>query len=170
MKRFNEVISILSISGASNEALNKVQHEVNNTIHYNLQNFMLPSKVEEVINSLSTTFIKMKGLRGLPQKVDERRNQLLEQGRTIVRTLKPYAMMEYSKEEYEEVYRLMFKRKVAQYIEDKPKLTVESATAILSESKKILKEYTEIVGDTTTCSKSFMKMIDELKTFITDSL
>jgi F0F1-type ATP synthase alpha subunit len=131
---------------------------------------MLPSKVEEVINSLSTTFIKMKGLRRLPQKVDERRNQLLEQGRTIVRTLKPYAKMEYSKEEYEEVYRLMFKRKVAQYIEDKPKLTVESATAILSESKKILKEYTEIVGDTATCSKSFMKMIDELKTFITDSL
>ena len=37
IKRFNEVINIISDSSQSNDALNKVQYEVNNVIHNTLE-------------------------------------------------------------------------------------------------------------------------------------
>lgn len=169
IKRFNEVINIISDSSQSNDALNKVQYEVNNVIHNNLYNFMLPSKVQEVIDSLTPIFIRMKELKSLPKKVDEKRNVLLAQGRVIVKKLREYVDVEYSKEEYSEVYERMCKRMLAQYLQEKPTLSMTNAIALLSDAKQLIKESEEKVGEKIS-NAAFQSMVNELKTFITSSI
>ena len=169
IKRFNEVINIISDSSQSNDALNKVQYEVNNVIHNNLYNFMLPSKVQEVIDSLTPIFIRTKELKSLPKKVDEKRNVLLAQGRVIVKKLREYVDVEYSKEEYSEVYERMCKRMLAQYLQEKPTLSMTNAIALLSDAKQLIKESEEKVGEKIS-NAAFQSMVNELKTFITSSI
>lgn len=169
IKRFNEVINIISDSSQSNDALNKVQYEVNNVIHNNLYNFMLPSKVQAVIDSLTPIFIRMKELKSLPKKVDEKRNVLLAQGRVIVKKLREYVDVEYSKEEYSEVYERMCKRMLAQYLQEKPTLSMTNAIALLSDAKQLIKESEEKVGEKIS-NAAFQSMVNELKTFITSSI
>lgn len=169
IKRFNEVINIISDSSQSNDALNKVQYEVNNVIHNNLYNFMLPSKVQEVIDSLTPIFISMKELKSLPKKVNEKRNVLLAQGRVIVKKLREYVDVEYSKEEYSEVYERMCKRMLAQYLQEKPTLSMTNAIALLSDAKQLIKESEEKVGEKVS-NAAFQGMVNELKTFITSSI
>lgn len=169
IKRFNEVIQIISNTGQSNDALNKVQYLANDVIHNNLYNFMLPNKVKEVIDRLTPIFISMKELKGLPPKVDEKRNTLLAQGRVIVNTLRGYVNVKYTQEEYNEVYDKMCKRALAQYLKAKPTLTMTDAVTMLSDAKQLLKEW-QVTCDKNTTGTAFQNMIDELKTFITDSI
>ena len=169
IKRFNEVISIISDSSQSNDALNKVQYEVNNIIHNNLYNFMLPSKVKGVIDSLTPLFIKMKELKNLPKRVDEKRNTLLAQGRIIIKKLQMYVGVEYSKEEYKEVYVKMFKRMVAQYLHAKPTLNITNAVSTLSTAKELAVAWQNDVKEELP-EGTFKGMISELKTFITKDI
>lgn len=169
IKRFNEVINIISDSSQSNDALNKVQYEANNIIHNNLYNFMLPSKVQEVIDTLTPIFINMKELKSLPKRVDEKRNNLLAQGRVIIKKLKEYVNVEYSKEEYKEVYGRISKRLLAQYLQAKPTLTITKAIAILSDAKLLLKEWEEKIGEKIP-DIAFQSMVNELRTFITSGI
>lgn len=169
IKRFNEVINIISDSSQSNDVLNKVQYEANNIIHNNLYNFMLPSKVQEVIDTLTPIFINMKELKSLPKRVDEKRNNLLAQGRVIIKKLKEYVNVEYSKEEYKEVYGRISKRLLAQYLQAKPTLTITKAIAILSDAKLLLKEWEEKIGEKIP-DIAFQSMVNELRTFITSGI
>ena len=169
IKRFNEVISIISDSSQSNDALNKVQYEVNNIIHNNLYNFMLPSKVKGVIDSLTPLFIKMKELKNLPKRVDEKRNTLLAQGRIIIKKLQLYVDVVYSKEEYKEVYVKMFKRMVAQYLQAKPTLNITNAVSTLSTAKELAVAWQNDVKEELP-EGTFKGMISELKTFITKDI
>lgn len=163
------MISIISDSSQSNDALNKVQYEINNIIHNNLYNFMLPSKVKGVIDSLTPLFIKMKGLKNLPKKVDEKRNTLLSQGRIIIKKLQLYVDVVYSKEEYKEVYEKMFKRMVAQYLQAKRTLNITNAVTTLSSAKELAVAWQNDVKEELP-EGAFKGMISELKTFITDDI
>ena len=80
IKRFQEAIGIISSNQSSTEELHSVQCEINKVIHYNLYNFMLPHKVKELIEVLTPLFVKMKGLKPQPPKVEEKRTELLRQG------------------------------------------------------------------------------------------
>lgn len=169
IKRFNEVINIISDSSQSNDALNKVQYEANNVIHNNLYNFMLPSKVQEVIDALTPIFINMKELKGLPARVEAKRNNLLAQGRVTIKKLRQYVNVEYSKDEYKDVYGRMCKRLLAQYLQAKQTLTITNAIAILSDAKQLQKEWKEKVGEKSP-DVAFQGMISELRTFITSGI
>ena len=65
IKRYNEVIDIISDPTQSNEALYELQMKVNHIIHYNLYNFMFPHKVAEMIDKLTALFIEMKNLKSI---------------------------------------------------------------------------------------------------------
>ena len=58
IKRFFEVINIITSHKPSVTRLNDVQYAINYVIHHNLQNFMLPKKVKEMIGILTSHFIK----------------------------------------------------------------------------------------------------------------
>ena len=111
----------------------------------------------------------MKELKSLPKKVDEKRNVLLAQGRVIVKKLREYVDVEYSKEEYSEVYERMCKRMLAQYLQQKPTLSMTNAIALLSDAKQLIKESEEKVGEKVS-NAAFQGMVNELKTFITSSI
>ena len=180
IKRYNEVIEIISDPTQSNEALYELQMKVNHIIHYNLYNFMFPHKVAEMIDKLTALFIEMKNLKSI--KYSDRRDRLLEQGRTIILKLKPYAKMEYTVDEYREAYSKIFSRQLAQYLNVKNNLNMEIASSMLSQSKQTIEEYKCIIGaahintgiEATVkelpCSKAYLKMITELKEFIMNSL
>lgn len=176
IKRFGEEISIISSSKASVPKLNEVQHEINHIIHYNLQNFMLPHKVQEVIDALTPLFVKMAQLKGLSFKVDDKRNDLLQQGREIVAKLRHYARSDYTIDEYAEVYQMQFNREVAQYLKRKKdsskELSLEEAMKILSSAKQLQNEWNELLGDRTFKLKdyAFNCMISELREYISNSL
>lgn len=172
IKRFHEVISIISDAGASNEELKQVQYEINNVIHHNLYNFMLPAKVAEVIETLTTLFVKMRDIKRLPPKVNEKRNRLLAQGRKIILNMQPYAKARYGKSEYDETFRLIFKRHVAIYLDKKASLTTNEAIELLLSAKQSLKDWQTIndSADTDIGNKAFTNMITELKSFITDNV
>lgn len=180
IKRYNEVIEIISDPTQSNEALYELQMKVNHIIHYNLYNFMFPHKVAEMIDKLTTLFVEMNNLKSI--KYSDRRDRLLEQGRTIILKLKPYAKMEYTVDEYREAYSKIFSRQLAQYLNVKNNLNMEIASSILSQSKQTIEEYKRITGATymnigneatakdLPCSKGYLRMITELKEFIMNSL
>ena len=168
IKRFQEVIGIISSNQSSTEELHSVQCEINKVIHYNLYNFMLPHKVKELIEVLTPLFVKMKGLKPQPPKVEEKRTELLRQGREIISKLKPYLNAEYSKEEYAEVYTLQYKRLVAEYLKEKKELNISKAVDLLNRGKSLKKECEGIVGEVK--NKSFDSMLVELKTYISQQL
>lgn len=180
IKRYNEVIEIISDPTQSNEALYELQMKVNHIIHYNLYNFMFPHKVAEMIDKLTTLFVEMNNLKSI--KYSDRRDRLLEQGRTIILKLKPYAKMEYTVDEYREAYSKIFSRQLAQYLNVKNNLNMEIASSMLSQSKQTIEEYKRITGAThinkgneasakeLPCSKGYLRMITELKEFIMNSL
>ena len=130
---------------------------------------MLPSKVQEVIDALTPIFINMKELKGLPTRVEAKRNNLLAQGRVIIKKLRQYVNVEYSKDEYKDVYGRMCKRLLAQYLQAKQTLTIANAIAILSDAKQLQKEWKEKVGEKSP-DVAFQGMISELRTFITSGI
>ena len=168
IKRFNEVICIISSQKPSVSQLNNVQHEINHIIHYNLYNFMLPKNVQE--------FVKMAELKGLSSKVEEKRNELLQQGREIITKLRPYARSDYAIEEYAEVYQMQYNRVVAQYLKRKKEcgdtLPIEEAVKALSKAKLLQAEWKKVLGDKQCKLKdyAFNCMITELKEYISKSL
>ena len=176
IKRFGEEISIISSPKASVPKLNEVQHEINHIIHYNLQNFMLPHKVQELIDALTPLFIKMAQLKGLSIKVEEKRKELLQQGREIIAKLRSYARSDYTIDEYAEVFQMQFNREVAQYLKRKKDasnaLSLEEAMRILSYAKQLQNEWNELLGDRTFKLKdhAFICMISELREYISNSL
>ena len=176
IKRFGEEISIISSPKASVPKLNEVQHEINHIIHYNLQNFMLPHKVQEVIDALTPLFVKMAQLKGLSSKVEDKCNDLLQQGREIVTKLRSYARSDYTIDEYAEVFQMQFNREVAQYLKRKKdgskELSLEEAMKILSSAKQLQNEWNELLGDRTFKLKdyAFNCMISELREYISNSL
>ena len=176
IKRFNEVICIISSQKPSVSQLNNVQHEINHIIHYNLYNFMLPKNVQEVIDALTPLFVKMAELKGLSSKVEEKRNELLQQGREIITKLRPYARSDYAIEEYAEVYQMQYNRVVAQYLKRKKEcgdtLPIEEAVKALSKAKLLRAEWKEVLGDKQCKLKdyAFNCMITELKEYISKSL
>ena len=176
INRFNEVISIISSQKPSVPALNDVQHEINHIIHHNLYNFMLPKKVQDVIDALTPLFVKMAALKGLSPKVEDKRNELLQQGREIITKLLPYARSDYTIDEYAEVYQMQYNREVAQYLkrmkECSDTLPIEEAVKALSKAKLLQAEWKEVLGDKQCKLKdyAFDCMISELKEYISNSL
>ena len=176
IKRFNEVICIISSQKPSVSQLNNVQHEINQIIHYNLYNFMLPKKVKEMIDALTPLFVKMAALKGLSPKVEDKRNELLQQGREIITKLLPYARSDYTIDEYAEVYQMQYNREVAQYLkrmkECSDTLPIEEAVKALSKAKLLQAEWKEVLGDKQCKLKdyAFDCMISELKEYISNSL
>jgi hypothetical protein len=55
-------------------------------------------------------------------------------------------MMEYTVDEYREAYSKVFSRQLAQYLNVKDNLNMETASSILSESKRAIEEYKCIIG------------------------
>ena len=176
IKRFGEEISIISSSKASVPKLNEVQHEINHIIHYNLYNFMLPKKVKEMIDTLTPLFIKMAQLKGLSSKVEDKRNNLLQQGREIITKLRPYARSDYTIDEYAEVYQMLFNREVAQYLKRKKEcgneLSMEEAIMMLSSAKQLQEEWITLLGNREYKLKdyAFKCLIVELKEYISSRL
>lgn len=168
IKRFQEVIGIVSSNQVSTRELYDVQCEINKVIHCNLYNFMLPHKVKEVVEVLTPLFVKMKGLKPQPPNVEEKRAELLRQGRDIIHKLKPYLNAEYSKEEYTEVYTLQYRRVLAEYVKVKKGLSVPKAVELLSQCKKLKQECEALIGGIK--HKQFDSMIEELKTYISTNL
>lgn len=168
IKRFKEVIGIISSNQPSSNELHSVQCEINNVIHHNLYNYMLPHKVKEVIDTLIPLFIKMKSLESLPPKVEEKRTVLLRQGRDIIMTLKPYLTEEYSREEYVEVYTLQYRRLVAEYIKEKKSLDIRLAADLLNKGKVLKDECEKYLGGLE--YKVFDSMLSELKEYISKNL
>ena len=151
----------------STEDLQKVQGEINDIIHNNLYNFMLPQKVKEMIDNLIPLFVKMKELE-LSEKVEPRRIELLRQGRDIIGKLKQHVNIEYSKEEYVEAYTLQYKRLVAEYLKHKNDLDITNAADLLKRGKKLKQECDDCIGGIQ--HKSFDSMLIELKKYISMSL
>ena len=176
IKRFGEEISIISSSKASVPKLNEVQYEINHIIHYNLYNFMLPKKVKEMIDTLTPLFIKMAQLKGLSSKVEDKRNDLLQQGREIITKLRPYARSDYTIDEYAEVYQMLFNREVAQYLKRKKEcgneLSMEEAIMMLSSAKQLQEEWITLLGNREYKLKdyAFKCLIVELKEYISSRL
>ena len=168
IKRFKEVIGIISSNQPSSNELHSVQCEINNVIHHNLYNYMLPHKVKEVIDTLIPLFIKMKSLESLPPKVEEKRTVLLRQGRDIIMKLKPYITAEYSREEYIEVYTLQYRRLVAEYIKEKNSLDIRLAADMLNKGKVLKDECEKRIGRLE--YKVFDSMLSELKEYISKNL
>ena len=79
----------------------------------------------------------------------------------------PY--VEYSKEEYKEVYVKMFKRMVAQYLQAKPTLNITNAVSTLSTAKELAVAWQNDVKEELP-EGTFKGMISELKTFITKDI
>jgi hypothetical protein len=129
---------------------------------------MLPNKVKEMIDNLTPLFIKMKGLK-LPTKAEMKRTELLGQGREIIGKLKQYINVEYSKEEYVEVYTLRFKRLVAEYLKSKNDMDITKSADLLNRGKK-LKQECENTIEGGINHKSFDSMLVELKKYISMSL
>lgn len=176
IKRFNEVICIISSQKPSVSQLNNVQHEINQIIHYNLYNFMLPKKVKEMIDALTPLFVKMAALKGLSPKVEYKRNELLQQGREIITKLLPYARSDYTIDEYAEVYQMLFNREVAQYLKRKKEcgneLPMEEAMKMLSSAKQLQEEWIALLGNREYKLKdyAFKCLIVELKEYISSRL
>lgn len=176
INRFNEVISIISSQKPSVPALNDVQHEINHIIHHNLYNFMLPKKVQDVIDALTPLFVKMAELKGLSPKVGEKRKELLQQGRDIITKLRPYARSDYTIEEYAEAYQTMFNRAVALYLKHKKEcgdsIPINEAMKMLSTAKQLQAEWNEVLGERKYKLKdyAFKCMISELREYISKSL
>lgn len=176
IKRFNEVICIISSQKPSVSQLNNVQHEINQIIHYNLYNFMLPKKVKEMIDALTPLFVKMAALKGLSPKVEDKRNELLQQGREIITKLLPYARSDYTIDEYAEVYQMLFNREVAQYLKRKKEcgneLPMEEAMKMLSSAKQLQEEWIALLGNREYKLKdyAFKCLIVELKEYISSRL
>ena len=168
IKRFNEVIGIVSAKLTSTEELQIVQREINGIIHNQLYDFMLPNKVKEMIDNLTPLFVKMKDLK-LSDKVEQKRTELLRQGREIITKLKQYVNVEYGKEEYVEVYTLKYKRLVAEYLKSKNDMDITQAADLLNRGKK-LKQECENTIDGGINHKSFNSMLVELKKHISMSL
>ena len=168
IKRFNEVIGIVSAKLTSTEELQIVQREINGIIHNQLYDFMLPDKVKEMIDNLTPLFVKMKDLK-LSDKVEPKRTELLRQGREIITKLKQYVNVEYGKEEYVEVYTLKYKRLVAEYLKSKNDMDITQAADLLNRGKK-LKQECENTIDGGINHKSFNSMLVELKKHISMSL
>lgn len=168
IKRFNEVIDIISCNQTSTEELHSVQCEINKVIHFNLYNFMLPNKVKEVIEALTPLFIKMKGLKPQPPRVEIKRKALLKQGREIITKLRPYLNVSYSKDEYTKVYTLQYKRLVAEYLKNKGTLDVQKAIELLNKGKEVKRECENLVGEMK--NQAFDSMLIELKTYISENL
>ena len=80
-----------------------------------------------------------------------------------------YVGVEYSKEEYKEVYVKMFKRMVAQYLQAKPTLNITNAVSTLSTAKELAVAWQNDVKEELP-EGSFKGMISELKTFITKDI
>ena len=176
IKRFGEEISIISSSKASVPKLNEVQHEINHIIHYNLYNFMLPKKVKEMIDTLTPLFIKMAQLKGLSSKVEDKRNDLLQQGREIITKLRQYAHSDYTIDEYAEVYQMLLNREVAKYLKRKKEcgneLPMEEAMKMLSSAKQLQEEWIALLGNREYKLKdyAFKCLIVELKEYISSRL
>lgn len=176
IKRFNEVISIISSQKPSVPLLNDVQHDINHIIHHNLYNFMLPKKVQEIIDVLTPLFVRMAELKRLSPKVEEKRKDLLQQGRDIITKLRPYARSDYTIEEYAEAYQMQYNRVVAQYLkrkgECKGTISIEEAVKTLSKAKLLQAEWNEVLGDRRYKLKdyAFKGMISELREYISSSL
>lgn len=168
IKRFNEVINVTSSKRFSVDELQLVQREINSIIHNQLYDFMLPNKVKEMIDNLTPLFIKMKGLK-LPTKAEMKRTELLGQGREIIGKLKQYINVEYSKEEYVEVYTLQFKRLVAEYLNSKNDMDITKAADLLNRGKR-LKQECENTIEGGINHMSFNSMLVELKNHISMSL
>lgn len=168
IKRFNEVIYIISSKQFSVDGLQLVQREINTIIHNQLYDFMLPNKVKEMIDNLTPLFIKMKDLK-LPTKAEAKRTELLRQGREIIGNLKQYVNVEYGKEEYVEVYTLQYKRLVAEYLKSKNDMNITQAADLLNRGKKLKKECENTI-DGGINHKSFNGMLVELKKYISMSL
>lgn len=168
IKRFNEVIGIISAKLTSTEELQIVQREINGIIHNQLYDFMLPNKVKEMIDNLTPLFVKMKDLK-LSDKVEPKRTELLRQGREIITKLKQYVNVEYGKEEYVEVYTLKYKRLVAEYLKSKNDMDITQAADLLNRGKK-LKQECENTIDGGINHNSFNSMLVELKNHISMSL
>lgn len=168
IKRFNEVIGIISAKLTSTEELQIVQREINGIIHNQLYDFMLPNKVKEMIDNLTPLFVKMKELK-LSDKVEPKRAELLRQGREIITNLKQYVNVEYGKEEYVEVYTLKYKRLVAEYLKIKNELDITKSADLFNRGKK-LKQECENDIDGGIKYKSFDSMLVELKKYISMSL
>lgn len=167
IKRFNEVINVTSSKRFSVDELQLVQREINSIIHNQLYDFMLPNKVKEMIDNLTPLFIKMKGLK-LPTKAETKRTELLGQGREIIGKLKQYVNVEYSKEEYVEVYTLQFKRLVAEYLNSKNDMDITKAADLLKRGNKLKQECDDCIGGIN--YKAFDGMLVELKRYISMSL
>lgn len=167
IKRYNEVIGIISAKMKSTEELQKVQGEINDIIHNNLYNFMLPQKVNEMIDSLIPLFVEMKEMK-LSEKVEPRRTELLRQGREIIGKLKQYVNVEYSKDEYVEAYTLQYKRLVAEYLKSKNDLDITKSADLLKRGKKLKQECDDCIGGIN--YKAFDGMLVELKKYISMSL
>lgn len=167
IKRFNEVINIISSKQFSTDELQSVQREINAIIHNQLYDFMLPNKVKEMIDNLTPLFVKMKELK-LPTKAEAKRTELLRQGREIIGNLKKYVNVQYSKEEYVEVYILQCKRLVAEYLKSKNDMDITQAADLLNRGKRLKQECDDCIGGIQ--HKSFDSMLVELKKYISMSL
>jgi len=121
-----------------------------------------------IIEVLTPLFVKMKGLKPQPPKVEEKRTELLRQGREIISKLKPYLNAEYSKEEYAEVYTLQYKRLVAEYLKEKKELDISKAVDLLNRGKGLKKDCEGVVGAVK--NNSFDSMLVELKAYISQQL
>lgn len=176
IKRFFEVINIITSHKPSVTRLNDVQYAINYVIHHNLQNFMLPKKVKEVIDILTSQFVKMAEIRGLSSKVEDRRKELLQQGHEIITKLQPYTRSDYTIEEYAEAYQTMFNRAVAMYLKHKKEcgdsIPIDEAMKMLSSAKQLQVDWNEVLGDRKYKLKdyAFRCMISELKEYITKSI
>ena len=167
IKRFNEVINIISSKQFSTDELQSVQREINGIIHNQLYDFMLPNKVKEMIDNLTPLFVKMKELK-LSVKAEPKKTELLRQGREIITKLKQYVNVEYSKEEYVEVYTLRFKRLVAEYLKSKNDMDITKSADLLNRGKRLKQECDDCIGGIQ--HKSFDNMLVELKKYISMSL
>ena len=167
IKRFNEVISIISSKQFSTDELQSVQREINAIIHNQLYDFMLPNKVKEMIDNLTPLFVKMKELK-LSAKAEPKRIELLRQGREIIGNLKKYVNVQYSKEEYVEVYILQCKRLVAEYLKSKNDMDITKSADLLNRGKRLKQECDDCIGGIQ--HKSFDSMLVELKKYISMSL
>ena len=168
IKRFNEVINIISSKQFSTDELQSVQREINGIIHNQLYDFMLPNRVKEMIDNLTPLFVKMNELK-LSVKAEPKKTELLRQGREIITKLKQYVNVKYSKEEYVEVYTLRFKRLVAEYLKSKNDMDITKSADLLNRGKK-LKQECENTIEGGINHKSFDSMLVELKKYISMSL
>lgn len=139
MKKFNEIgIAIIKCqnkTGADN--LKEVHYKINGYIYKYFNMYAIKSLVRNLYSKLIECGKELKDLQ-VPQSAQSKKDEILQQLRTMCRSLDNYINTEtYTEEDKNNAILATLKYKVSNYLRNKPLLTENEILSLLEENKTI---------------------------------